>query len=191
MSCLNRLTATKYAVDNLFAWLTASQQCLHLLRISHADSVARVSSICRKWSLLLVEWATARRTWVQMGYTEKEEVGRVKLKRLVSQRRSEPEILKSILWAKSDVGHSLLNLTLSFPDESSDAGTNYMPKNLITLHLNSRNRIPKNASSTPHPARLETTSSNHRNWPYSTAIFVHLRFYISIFSLSLFIYVWV
>ena len=127
-----------------------------------------------------------------MGYTEEKEekeVGRVKLGRLVSRGGSEPEILKLFLRAKRDVGHSLLDLTLSFPDESSDAGANYMPKNLITLDLNSRNRIPKNASSTPHPARLETTSSNHRNWPYSTAIFVHLRFYISIFSLSLFIYV--
>jgi hypothetical protein len=98
-----------------------------------------------------------------MGYTEEKEekeVGRVKLGRLVSRGGSEPEILKLFLRAKRDVGHSLLDLTLSFPDQSSNAGANYMPKNLITLDLNSRIRIPKNASSTPQLAGLE--SCRHR-----------------------------
>jgi hypothetical protein len=49
---------------------------------------------------------------------------------------------------------------LSFPDESSDAGANYMRTNLITLDPSSRNRMPKNVGSTPQPANLE--SSRHR-----------------------------
>jgi hypothetical protein len=78
-------------------------------------------------------------------------VGRIKLGRLVSR---EGESFSSQF---CELRATLATHCLTLPTLS---GANYMRKNLITSDLNSRIRIPKNASSTPQPTRLE--SCRHR-----------------------------